>query len=112
MSPKVYAYQQVEIDKTLSEDKKARDTSKCAVKKTLSFDHYKKCLINNEIVNCIQYGIKSTPSSVDTVQIDKIALKNSDNKRLRSFDGITTFPYGTSAFKVCAEELQIKHAIN
>ena len=112
LSPKVYAYQQVEIDKTLSEDKKARDTSKCAVKKTLSFDHYKKCLINNEIVNCIQYGIKSTPSSVDTVQIDKIALKNSDNKRLRSFDGITTFPYGTSAFKVCAEELQIKHAIN
>ena len=55
--------------------------------------------------------MKSTPSSVDTVQINKIALKNSDNKRLRSFDGITTFPYGTSAFKVCAEELKVKYAM-
>ena len=82
------------------------------VKKTLSFDHYKKCLLEKETVKCIHYRIKSTPFSVDTVQINKIALKNSDNKRLRSFDGITTFPYGTSAFKVCAEELKLKHAIN
>ena len=106
-SPKVYAYKQVLVDKTLSEDKKARGTSKTVTKKTLSFDHYKKCLFNNEIVKCIQYRMKSTPFSVDTVQINKIALKNSDNKRLRSFDDITTFPYGTSAFKVCAEELKV-----
>ena len=112
LSPKVYAYQQFQVDKTLTEHKKARGTSKCVVKKTLSFDHYKKCLFNNETVRCMQYRIKSTPSSVDTVQINKIALKNSDNKRLRSFDGITTFPYGTSAFKVCAEELNVKQAIN
>ena len=46
------------------------------------------------------------------MQINKIALKNSDNKRLRSFDDITTFPYGTSAFKVSSEELKVKHAIN
>ena len=103
---------QVLVDKTLSEDKKARGTSKSVTKKTLSFDHYKKCLFNNEIVKCIQYRIKSTPSSVDTVQINKIALKNSDNKRLRSSDGITTFPNGTSAFKVCAAELKVKLAIN
>ena len=44
--------------------------------------------------------------------MNKIALKNSDNKGLRSFDSITSFPYGTSGFKVCAEELKIKHAIN
>ena len=82
------------------------------VKKTLSFNLYKECLLNNKTVKCIQYRIKNTSSSVDTVQINKIALKNSDNKRLRSFDGITTFPYGTSAFKVCAKELKVKHAIN
>ena len=41
--------------------------------------------------------------------MNKIALKNYDNKRLRSFNGITTYPYGTSAFKVCHEELIIKH---
>ena len=108
LSPKVHAYKQVLVDKTLSEDEKARGTSKAVTKKTLSFDHYKKCLLNNEIVKCIQYRIKSTPSSVDTMQINKIALKNSDNKRLRSFNDITTFPYGTSAFKVCAQELKLK----
>ena len=111
LSLKVYAYQQVQVDKTLTEHKKARGTSKCVAKKTLSFDHYKKCLFNNETVRCMQYRIKSTPSSVDTVQINKIALKNSDNKRLRSFNGITTFPYGTNTFMVCIEELKIKQAL-
>ena len=85
---------------------------KRVTKNTLSFDHYKQCLFNNEIVKCIQYRIKSTPYSVDTVQINKIALKYSDNKRLKSFNDITTFPYGTSAFRVCAEELRGKITAN
>ena len=111
ISPNVCAYKQVLVDKTLSEDKKARGTSKAVTKKTLSFDHYKKCLLNNETVKSIRYRIESTLSSVDTVQINKIALKNSDNERLRSFDDITAFLYGTSGFKVCAAELKVKHAI-
>ena len=78
--------------------------------KSLSFDHYKKCLFNNETVRCKQYKVKSTPSSVYTVQINKIALKNNDNKRINSFNGITTFPDGTNAFMVCIEELKIKQA--
>ena len=111
LSPKVYAYEQIKVDKTLSVEKKARGTSKAVTKKTLSFDHYKKCLFNNETVKCIQHRIKSTPYSVDTVEINKIALKNSDNKRLRSFNSITTYPYGTSAFMVCIEELKMKQAL-
>ena len=111
LSPKVYVYQQVKVDKTVSEEKKGRGRSKAVAKETLSFDHYKKCLFNNETVKCIQHRIKSTPFSVDTVQINKIALKNSDDKRLRSFNGITTYPYGTSAFMVCIEELKMKEAL-
>ena len=103
IAPKVYAYQQIHIDKSLSDDKKARGTKKMVTKMTLSFDSYKKCLFNNETVKCIQYRIKITSSSVDTTKMTKVALKNYDNKRLRSFNGITTFPYGTSAFKVCFE---------
>ena len=34
-------------------------------------------------------------------------MKNKDNKRLRTFDGITTYPYDTSAFKVCKSEMEI-----
>ena len=111
LSPKVYVYQQVKVDKTVSEEKKGRGRSKAVAKETLSFDHYKQCLFNNETVKCIQHRIKSTPFSVDTVQINKIALKNSDDKRLRSFNGITTYPYGTSAFMVCIEELKMKQAL-
>lgn len=68
------------------------------------------CLFNNEVVKCIQHKIKSTTLSVDTVEINKVAIKNHDDKRLRSFNGITTFPYGINAFKVCFEELQIRNA--
>ena len=90
--PKKYAYQQIHIDNTLSVDKKARCTNKSVTKKSLSFDLYKKCLLNNETVKCTQHRIKSTPSCTDTVKMNKIALKNYDNKRLRSFNGITTYP--------------------
>ena len=111
LSPKVYAYEQVKVDKTVSEEKKARGTSKAVTKKTLRFDHYKKCLFNNETVKCIQHRIKSSPYSVDTLEMTKTALKNYDNKRVCSFNGITTYPYGTNAFKVCIEELKIKQAL-
>ena len=108
LSPKVYAFKQHIIDGTIKEDKKARGTNRNVTKKTLSFDHYLNCLFNTKVVKCIQHRIKSTPVSADTIEINKIALKNADNKRLRSFNGITTFPYGTNAFKVCFEELQMR----
>ena len=39
--------------------------------------------------------------------INKIALSNKDNKRLRTFDGIITYPIGTNPFKVCKDEMLI-----
>ena len=71
---------------------------------------YNQCQFQDEIFNCIQHRIKSSPMSVDTIEINKIVLKNYDNKKLLSFNGITTYPYGTNAFKVCLEELKIKQA--
>ena len=38
-------------------------------------------------------------------QINKIALSSNDDKRLQTFDKITTYPYGTNAFKVCESEM-------
>ena len=102
------AFQQININKTLSEEKKARGTKKMVTKKSLSFDKYKKSLFDSETGKCIQYRIKSTPISVDTLEMTKMALKKYDNKRLRSLNGTTTFPYGTNEFKVCIEELKIK----
>ena len=114
LSSKVYAYKQIHLDNSLSEHKKVKGTKKkkkIITKKSLCFDMYKKCLFENKKFNCIQHRIKSNPLSTDIMQINKISLKNYDNKRLRSFNGITTFPYGSSVFKVCHEELIMKNAL-
>ena len=75
LSPKVYAYQQINIDNTLSEEKKAKGNNKIVTKKSLAFEHCKKCLFNNQTVKCIQYRIKSTSRSVNTVKLTKIVFK-------------------------------------
>ena len=35
----------------------------------------------------------------------KVALNSNDDKRLQTFDRVTTYPYGTNAFKVCESEM-------
>ena len=35
-----------------------------------------------------------------TEEVNKIALSSNDNKRLQTLDRVTTYPYGTNAFKV------------
>ena len=41
-------------------------------------------------------------------KINKIGLCSNDDKRLKTFDRITSHPYGTSAGKVCKTELLSK----
>ena len=46
---------------------------------------------------------------MDTEQVNEIALYSiNDDKRLQTFDGITTYPHGTNAFKVCESEMMVK----
>ena len=42
-------------------------------------------------------------------KVNKIALSSSDHKRLQTFDRIASYPYGTSARKVCKAELLSKY---
>ena len=35
----------------------------------------------------------------------KIALSSNDDKRIQTFEKITTYPYGTSVFKICENEM-------
>ena len=53
--------------------------------------------------------LKSDYHNVYTEQINKIALSSNDDKRLQTFDKITTYPYGTNAFKVCESEMLSKY---
>ena len=107
LSPKVYAFEETRLDNSLVEHKKTKGTKKKVTKKSLCFDLYKQCLFENKMFNCIQNSMKRSPISVDTMQINKISLENYDNKRLRSINGIATYPYGTNIFKVCFEGKKI-----
>ena len=48
---------------------------------------------------------KKEVHNVFTEKINKIALSFNDDKRLQAFDRVKSYPYGTSARKVCKEEL-------
>ena len=43
-----------------------------------------------------------------TEEVNKIALSSNDDKRIQTYDKITTDPYGTNAFKVCENEMLLK----
>ena len=101
LRPKTYSYS---MDDGWS-DKKAKGTKKCVIKRKLKFNDYKDCLLNNETVIKSQQRFKSERHDVYTEEIDKIAASSNDYKRLQNFDRITSYPYGTSAGKVCKTEL-------
>ena len=107
IAPKAYGFKQFKYNNTINEFKRVKGTNRCVTNKTLNFDHLKRCLFNNETIKCIQHRFKSKPGLINTIEINKVALKNKDNKRLRTFNGVTTYPYGTSAFKVCESEMEI-----
>ena len=69
------------------------------------FQNYKDCLLNNKTVYRPQERFKSYSHDVYTEEVNKIALSNSDDKRMETSDGIKTYPHGTNAFKVCESEM-------
>ena len=98
---KAYAY----ITEDGSVHKRAKGTKKCIIKREIMFEHYKDCLFNNKTIIKSQQRFRSDHHSVYTEEVNKIALSSNDDKRLQTFDRITTYPYGTNAFKVCENEM-------
>ena len=62
-------------------------------------------MFNNETIMRSQLRFKSDHHNVYTEEVNKIALSSTDNKRLQTFNRVTTYPYGTNAFKVCESEM-------
>ena len=100
---KAYAY----LMKDGSEHKKAKGTKKCVIKRELMFENYKDSLFNHKIILKSQQRFKSEHHKVYTEEVNKIALSSNDDKRLQAFDKVTTYPYGTNAFKVCESKIMI-----
>ena len=90
-----------------SENKKAKGTKKCIVKKGIVVKNYEDCMFDNKIILKSQQVFRSDHRNVYTVEINKIALISNDDKRLQTLDRITTYPHGTNVFKVCESEMMI-----
>ena len=75
------------------EDKKAKGTKKCVIKKMIKFNDYKKCLLNDELILKSQQRFISKKHDVYTENINKIALSNNEDKRIVSSNKITSYPY-------------------
>ena len=87
-----------------SECKRAKGTKKCVIKKIKS-KNYKDCLLNYKIISESQQRFKRKVHNLYTEQINKITLHSNDDKRLQTFDKITTYSYGANAFKICESEM-------
>ena len=46
-----------------------------------------------------------------TEEVNKIALSSNDDKRIQTFDRVTTYPYGTNVFMVCKNEMLLKNKV-
>ena len=92
-----------------SKVKKSKGTKKCIIKRELRSKNYKDCLLNDKVILKLQQRFKSNYNEVYTQKINKIALCNNDDRRLQTHDKITTYPYGTNAFKVCESEMLSKY---
>ena len=80
-----------------SDKKKTKGIKRCVIKRSL---------FNKKTILKSQLRFKSDHHNVCTEDVNKIGLNSNDDKRLRIFDRVTTFPYGTNAFKVCEGEMQ------
>ena len=88
LRPKTYSF----LADDGKEDKKAKGTKKCAIKKMIKFNDYKKCLLNDEVVLKSQQRFISKKHDVYTENINRIALSNNVDKRIVSSNKISSYP--------------------
>ena len=90
LRPKTYSF----LTDDGKEDKKAKGTKKCIIKKMIKFNDYKKCLLNGEIILKSQQRFISNKHDLYTENINKIALSNKDDKSIVLLNKITSYLYG------------------
>ena len=90
LRPKTYLY----LTDDGKEDKKAKGTKKCVIKRMIKFNDCKNFLLKDEVILKSQQRFISKKHDVYTENINKIALSNNDDKRIVSSDKVTSYPYG------------------
>ena len=126
---KTYSY----LKKNNDENKKAKGTKKCVIKRELIFQDYKNCLRASQIKNIInslekkeidldclkedekeliknrrilktKQRFKAERHNVFTEEINKIALSSNDDKRIQSINSIETYACGKTKDLICKKE--------
>ena len=89
---KSYAYRKLDN----KEDKKYKGIKKCVVKKTISFDDYKNCLLDSKSKSIYrsQLMFKNNKHEIHTVEVNKVTLNRDDDKHIVKKDGIRTLARG------------------
>ena len=89
LRPKTYSY----LTEDGKEDKKAKGTKKCVIKRMIKFNDYKICLLKDKVLLKSQQRFISKKYDVYVEDINKVGLSNNDDKRIVSSDKITSYPY-------------------
>ena len=90
LRPKAYSF----LTDDGKDDKKAKGTKKCVIKKKIKFNDYKKCLFSDELILKSQQRFIRKKHDVYTKNVNKIALSSNDDKIIVSSNKISSFPYG------------------
>lgn len=90
---KLYSYKMFESKK---EEKKCKGVKKSVIKKTITHDDYKRCLLSGEKQYRQMMTFRSRKHEIFTEEINKIALSADDDKRIILPNKINTLAYGHS----------------
>ena len=88
LRPKMYSYQVEEY-----EPKECKGIKKCVVRKTISFEEYKRCVFEGINIHRSQLMFRSKKHNVRALEVNKLALNRDDDKRV-SVDGIASLATG------------------
>ena len=88
LRPKMYSYD--------GEDsgKRAKGVKKSVLKKTLTHEDYKKCLLDKKVFSRDMSGLRSYKHTIHGETVHKVALAPLDTKRYILDDGISTLAFG------------------
>ena len=89
--------------------KQLKEQKKCVIKRILKFNDYKDCLFKYKTILKSQQRFKNEAHCKYAEEINKIALRCNDNRRLQTFGRITKYPHGANAFDVCESEMLSKY---
>ena len=95
MRPKSYAYRKIDNKK----DNRCKGIKKCVVKKIISFDDYKNCLLDvkSKIIYRPQLMFRNNKHEIHTIEVNKVDLNRNDDKWIVKKDGISTLARGQNS---------------